>query len=295
MVFKWVFSRMWYCGSRTTIHPLEWRDYLFTVVPIGVTTALDIVFSNMSIKYISVTLYTIIKTSVIVWTFVWALLFRIEKFKLKTFISVCFITLGISLAVSSPTAVSWVGVSLCMAAAACGGLRWAMTERLVGMNEQCKDPFVTIFHFSPISALLVTPFALFVELGDFVASPFASNSSLFWEGFVFITVGGAIAFVMLFVEVKIVNLTSSLTIGVLGQLKELTQITLAVVVFGDKLSFINTCGVVASFVFVAVYKWIRRSEMKETLTAESISQKEKQQVLMQTQFFSFVSTFAVLY
>jgi solute carrier family 35 protein C2 len=156
-----------------------------------------------------------------------------------------------------------------------------MTEKLVTVDEQCKDPFVTIFHFSPISALLAAPVAMFFELGDFMSSPFMTHSGLFWEAFMFISVGGAIAFVMLFVEVKIVNLTSSLTIGVLGQLKELTQITLAVVVFGDKLSFINTCGVVASFLFVGVYKWIRRSEMKEVLLAESMvaSQKEKQQVV----------------
>jgi solute carrier family 35 protein C2 len=258
---------MYFCSSDKVIDHFTWPTYFELVFPIGVTTALDILCSNLSLQYISVTIYTIIKTSVMVWTFVWALMFRIERFKFKTFASVCLICLGISLAISTRTSVSWTGVVFCMIAAASGGLRWALTERLATANEQCRDPFVSVFHFSPISAATLVPICLATDLVPFLSSKFAMNTATLVETLVLIACGGIIAFILLVVEVKLVGLTSSLTLGVLGQLKELTQITLAIVVFGDQLSPLNITGLVLSFVFVGVYKWIRRNEMREMLLA----------------------------
>ena len=270
---------MYFCTSDKVVDEFTWPTYFELVFPIGVTTALDILCSNLALQYISVTVYTVIKTSVMVWTFVWALLFKIERFKLKTFASVCFICLGISLAISTRTQVSWTGVIFCVVAAASGGLRWALTERLATANEQCRDPFVSVFHFSPISAATIVPISLATDLVPFLSSDFFTNTATLAETLVLISVGGVIAFVLLLVEVKLVGLTSSLTLGVLGQLKELTQITLAVVVFGDHLSSLNLTGLVLSFVFVGVYKWIRRNEMREVLLAsEAPSATEHERV-----------------
>lgn len=97
MIYKLIFSRLFFCSSDMVIDTFSWPIYFDYVFPIGISTALDILCSNTSLKYISVTLYTIIKSSSIVWTFMWALVFRIERFKLKTFLSVCLICIGISL------------------------------------------------------------------------------------------------------------------------------------------------------------------------------------------------------
>ena len=155
-----------------------------------------------------------------------------------------------------------------------------MTERLTAQNEQCRNPFVSIYHISPISALSMVPISLAVDLNPFLDSRFTHDPKLFIESFLLILFGGLIAFVLLLVEVKLVNLTSSLTLGVLGQMKELVQISLAIVVFKDNLTNLNLVGLILSVVFVGTYKWIRRGELREALLAESVpSIKEQAQVM----------------
>ena len=265
MTFKFFFSRLWQCQSGMVVEQFSWPLFLVMVFPIGVTTAMDIMFSNLSLEYITITLYTITKTSVIAWTFVWALVLKIEKFKIKTFVTVCFICLGISLAVASPTTVSYTGVVFCLLASAAGGLRWAVTERLVKSNEQCKSPFVCLYHISPVSAMFMIPVGLGIDFVPFANSHFAQDPKLLLSTFGILTISGVMAFSLILVEVKLVQLTSSLTMGVLGQLKELLQIILAIIIFKDQVSTLNSIGLGLALICVGVYKMIKRGENLEFL------------------------------
>jgi solute carrier family 35, member C2 len=55
------------------------KEKLFLVIPIGLATAADIVFSNFSFLYITVTLYTILKSASLLWLLFWGVLFMLEK------------------------------------------------------------------------------------------------------------------------------------------------------------------------------------------------------------------------
>lgn len=265
MGYKFVFSRVWQCQDGMTVEPFTWHQFFFIVAPIGVTTALDIMLSNLSLKFITVTLYTITKTSVIAWTFLWALLLKVEIFKVKTFVVVCCVCGGIAMAVSSPTKISVIGLIFCLTASAAGGLRWALTERLVRHNEQCKSPFVCLHHIAPVSALFMVPVGLGLDLYPFLQSDFAQDPETALSTFAIITAGGFMAFLLILVEVHLVQLTSSLTMGVLGQLKELLQILLAIVIFKDHVSTLNAVGLIVALFCVGVYKWIKRAENLELL------------------------------
>lgn len=274
MCYKFIFSRLWQCQTGTVVEPFSWYLFLVMVFPIGVTTAIDIMFSNLSLQYITITLYTITKTSVIAWTFMWALILKMEVFKLKTFVVVCFICLGISLAVASPTAISFTGVSYCLVASAAGGLRWAFTERLVRSNEQCKSPFVCLHHIAPVSATFMLPVGLVVDGVPFLNSQFAHDNNLAMLSFGILTCGGIMAFALILVEVKLVQLTSSVTMGVLGQLKELLQIIVAIIIFKDQVSSMNAMGLALALLMVGVYKWIKRGENLENFKAQLLSGQE---------------------
>jgi solute carrier family 35 protein C2 len=268
MLYKFLFSRIWQCSTGTVVDPFTWSQFLILVFPIGITTAIDILFSNISLQYITITLYTITKTSVIAWTFFWALILKIEIFRLKTFVIVCFICLGIALAVASPTKISVWGLSFCLIASGAGGLRWAVTERLVKYNEQCKNPFVCLHHIAPVSAIFMVPIGLGIDFVPFLDSEFAQDHDISLWTFAIISIGGVMAFALILVEVKLVQLTSSLTMGVLGQLKELLQIILAIVIFKDEVSPINAMGLGLALACVGVYKWIKRTEYLEVMAKE---------------------------
>lgn len=62
-------------APRTPPPPSPWR----AVVPNGITTGLDIGFSNMSLVFITMSFYTMCKSTVPVFLLLFAFIWRIEK------------------------------------------------------------------------------------------------------------------------------------------------------------------------------------------------------------------------
>ena len=56
--------------------------------------------------------------------------------------------------------------------------------------------------------------------------------------------GGLIAFCMEVAEFLVVTCASSLTLAIIGVFKEVTILTLAVIIKGNEITFINLCGMV---------------------------------------------------
>ncbi|CAE7691451.1 unnamed protein product [Symbiodinium microadriaticum] len=231
--------------------------------------------SNFSLMYISLTLYTIIKSSVLIWTFLWGVLLKIEAFKLNTFCAVLFIVSGIGLAVASSTDVSPIGVAMVLGASAAGGVRWALVQKLMAVDEQSKNVFVSIYRFAPASALSMLPFALGMDLLPLLRSDFFVDSSdnNLAATLALVVLGGLIAFALITTEVHLVNLTSSLTMGVLGQVKEVIQIVLSMAIFHDHVNLLNAAGIVIAMVAVGYYKRIKSVD-RETLRYSTLSQVE---------------------
>jgi solute carrier family 35, member C2 len=259
---KYLLSRLWaHSSPHLIIPPLSWTEILTTALPIGFATSLDVMFSNYSLLYISITLYTIIKASVLIWTFLWGVLFEIEPFHFKTLSAVLVIFLGISLAVFASTDLSLFGIVLVLIAAACGGIRWVLVQKLLSSSSSpssASSSMLSIYYFSPYSALSILPFGLY-NLFTFTSSDyFLLSSSLdLWITLTLILVGGLIAFYLILTEVYLVQITSSLTLGVLGQIKEMVQIVLSIIVFHDAISWMNGFGVVIAVIGVWWYKSIK--------------------------------------
>lgn len=58
---------------------LDWHTYFNRIVPTAVASAADIGLSNWSLQYITVTLYTMSKSTVILFIFFFSILFKLEK------------------------------------------------------------------------------------------------------------------------------------------------------------------------------------------------------------------------
>ena len=84
MIIKLIISRLWFFNgfvNAPMVKPISNRMIWVYVVLIGLCTAGDVALSNVSILFISLTLYTTIKATVLVFTFLWGILLGIEKFK----------------------------------------------------------------------------------------------------------------------------------------------------------------------------------------------------------------------
>jgi solute carrier family 35, member C2 len=269
MCIKYLLSRIWAYSTKAVIPPLSWSEILSTALPIGLATSLDVMLSNYSLLYISITLYTIIKASILIWTFLWGVFFQIELFKFQTLASILVIFFGISIAVFTSTEISYAGIFLVLGAAACGGIRWVLVQKLLSSSTHVSNSMLSIYYFSPYSALSILPFGFF-NLYTFLSSDYyhSSTSINLWLTFGLIVTGGVIAFYLILTEVYLVQITSSLTLGVLGQVKEMVQIVLSIIVFRDSVNLMNGFGVLIALAGVWWYKTIKILEKQNDTKVE---------------------------
>ena len=127
-------------------------------------------------------------------------------------------------------------------------------------DPSCKHPVVSMYRFSGTTVLTILPLALIVELKDFIQSPFDNNSFKIYEIMGFIGFGGLIACLLMIVEIYLLTLTSSLTLSILGELKEMVQILFATFVFHDLLSVQTCLGLLVVILSAELYRHLKKAE-----------------------------------
>jgi solute carrier family 35 protein C2 len=150
MIIKFILTRLWYCSAGTTVEPVSYGVMFWVIWPIGISTAIDVMLSNQSLIYITVPVYTIIKASSVVIVYALSLMFGLESFRCKLFLTVLMIAMGLGAAVYTKTSISVVGALFCLGAALFGALRWVLTQILILMDHQSENPYIALFHFSPV-------------------------------------------------------------------------------------------------------------------------------------------------
>ncbi|KAG3245050.1 hypothetical protein PI124_g10195 [Phytophthora idaei] len=116
-----------------------------------------------------------------------------------------------------------------------------------------------VYYVSPASAIGLLPIALFSEGSDYATSRFLLDSQLLMMSLVFIFISGCLAFVLIFIEILLVKKTSALSLGIAGSFKDVTQVLLAVFIFGDQLIAINVFGLVVATCGMLFYTYIKHT------------------------------------
>lgn len=170
--------------------PLTRKQFFSYVLPIGFTTALEIGSSNVALKILTVSFGTILKGGGPIFTFVWGLLLGLEQFSVQVGVSLVLIAVGIALASAGEgTEFQLAGFCLQLFASALGGLRWAMTHKLLKQGgegaPEPMSPLTATLYTSPMTSVFVLPFALALEAskilsgdGSTAAQPMELESTL---------------------------------------------------------------------------------------------------------------------
>ncbi|KAF2147392.1 uncharacterized protein K452DRAFT_217152 [Aplosporella prunicola CBS 121167] len=250
--------------------------YLSRIGPCGAATGLDIGLGNMSLKFISLTFFTMCKSSVLGFVLIFAFLFRLERPSWKLGGIIVMMTIGVVMMVAGETAFNALGFILIMASALSSGFRWSLTQILLLRNPATSNPFSSIFFLAPV---------MFVSL-LVIAIPVEGFSEL-WEGFAKLTEAkgtlpsililifpGTLAFLMTASEFALLKRTSVVTLSVCGIFKEIVTITAAALVFDDRLTAINLSGLLVTIASIALYNWIKFKRMREEARMEAHLQAE---------------------
>lgn len=282
MFMKLVISRIWYyCASNQMVlvnH--KCGTLLFAIILIGFCTASDVALSNESILYLNITLYTTLKATVILFTFFWSVVVGVEKFSWWTFSTVLAIAFGVSLAVFSSVEVSVIGIILAVSGSCIAGLRWTLLQHLLTYDPQSSlSPMVALYRFAPYSFLSILPFVCAIDIPRLILAHFTYSSSdtgasdgldssqYIGQAFGLMFAGGFIAFFLIILEVQIVQLTSSLTLGVIGQVKEAVQIILAMLIYHDNVTTKGILGIAITLSAAYFYNFLIIRDHKNSTRA----------------------------
>ncbi|XP_066154952.1 solute carrier family 35 member C2 [Euwallacea fornicatus] len=225
---------------------LGWKEYVLAVAPTGVFSGIDIGFSNWGLELITVSLYTMTKSTTIVFILFFSILFKLEKKSWSLCFIVLMITTGLILFTYKSTQFNFVGFILLLIASISSGLRWTCIQLLLQKSKMgMTNPIDMIYHMQPWMVATLLPFALWNEGLDVVRScqvfGFVDSHTFFLLAFK-VLLGAFIAFFMEFSEVTLVTYTSSLTLAIAGIFKEVFILALAFEMNGDIMSPINMAG-----------------------------------------------------
>ncbi|KFP52992.1 Solute carrier family 35 member C2, partial [Cathartes aura] len=199
----------------------------------ALSTSLDIGLSNWSFLYVTVSLYTMTKSSAILFILLFSLLFKLEEVRVALLVVVLLIAGGLFMFTYKSTQFNAQGFVLVLCASFLGGIRWTLTQILMQKAELgLQNPIDIMFHLQPLMFLGLFPlFAVFEGL------PLSVSEKLFR-----FHEGGILAFGLGFSEFLLVSRTSSLTLSIAGIFKEICILFLATRLLGDHLSLLNWLG-----------------------------------------------------
>ncbi|QRW00780.1 Triose-phosphate Transporter family [Ceratobasidium sp. AG-Ba] len=258
------------------------KQYGTKAVPCAVTTSLDIGLSNLSLKTITLSFYTMCKSSSLVFVLFFAFLFKLERFSSRLIGVILLITSGVVLMVATETQFALVGMILVFAASACGGLRWALTQILLhgpkeeeGEEEEpmgLDNPCATIFWLAPTMAITMFVVCAAVDgLGTVFASKFFDGFEQTLKTSLFIAAPGVVAFCMTIAEYYIIQRTGMVPMSVAGIFKEVTTISLSAIVFGDALNELNIIGVGITIIGIALFTYHKYRKSVDSPSRHSTS------------------------
>ncbi|TLD26512.1 hypothetical protein PspLS_04469 [Pyricularia sp. CBS 133598] len=243
--------------------------YLTRIGPCGAATGLDIGLGNTSLRFITLTFYTMCKSSSLAFVLMFAFLFRLETPTWRLVAIIATMTAGVVMMVAGEVEFKLGGFFLVISAAFFSGFRWALTQILLLRNPATSNPFSSIFFLAPIMFLTLFTIAVFVEgLGELVEgfkALAAAKGALAAPAIVIFP--GAIAFAMTVSEFALLQRTSVVTLSIAGIFKEVVTITAASLVFGDTLTIINISGLVVTIGAIGAYNYIKITRMREDARA----------------------------
>ncbi|KAI0840682.1 triose-phosphate transporter family-domain-containing protein [Hypoxylon sp. FL0890] len=238
--------------------------YLTRIGPCGAATGLDIGLGNTSLKFITLTFYTMCKSSSLAFVLLFAFVFRLETPTWKLVAIIATMTAGVVMMVAGEVEFQLGGFILVISAAFFSGFRWGLTQILLLRNPATSNPFSSIFFLAPVMFLTLIVIALPVE-GFFELIEGLKTLSNEWGAFrtpLILLFPGTIAFLMTASEFALLQRSSVVTLSIAGIFKEVVTISAAALVFDDKLTPINISGLIVTIGAIAAYNWIKLTKMR---------------------------------
>ncbi|KAJ1656210.1 hypothetical protein IWQ61_004185 [Dispira simplex] len=240
---------------------LAGRQWWMSIVPCGAASGLEIALANGALIFITLSFYTMVKSSTPIWVLVFAFMFGLEQFTWPLLLQIFLICFGVALTVVGETQFHLGGFLLVLGASITSGFRWSLTQILLQKRSLGLDhPILTLYRLAPVSFVTMAALTLCLENPWVHESP---PTPTLWTFQIPATLGltvlgGFLALATIMCEFRLIQLTSTVTLSVCGISKEILMITLSILLFGDEMTVVNVTGLVISITGILYYnldKW----------------------------------------
>lgn len=120
-------------------------------------------------------------------------------------------------------------------------------------------PMLSLFYFTPVSAIALLPCQLIFERASLAESKFIDAGM--WETtLLLIVIGSLVAFGLNASELFVIQETSALTLCIFGVLKFLIIIVISVMIFNYQITDVNRIGIGLAVLGLIVYNWVKWKE-----------------------------------
>jgi solute carrier family 35, member C2 len=241
---------------------MNWREWCAVSIPCGVVTSGDVGLSNLSLVRITMTFYTMVKSSTPIFVLGWAYLFGIEQITCNLVLVVLIIAAGELLTVLGEVDFDHVGFILCLSASVLSGARWTLVQlKLRSIEPPIKSTIATMKLLSPSMFFSLLAFSLAFERPWVKLQKY--NTDDFVQLLVLGAVGGTLAILMVLCEFHLIMHANAFLLMIGGVIKEMVTIMVGIFLFGDKLNLVNSSGVFVVFLGVFCYKLIHYYDAKK--------------------------------
>ncbi|KAG5731801.1 hypothetical protein E4T56_gene1578 [Termitomyces sp. T112] len=247
-------------------------DYGKKALPTAVASSLDIGLSNVSLKTITLSFYTMCKSSSLIFVLFFAFIFRLEIFSWRLVGVIILIFSGVLLMVATETRFVFEGFILVLSASACGGLRWSLTQLLLRNRKMGLDnPAATIYWLAPSMGVTLAIISVIVDSWSSIfGGPFFVTAGKSLQTIFYVATPGVIAFCMILSEFYIIQRAGVVPMSIAGIAKEVTTITISAWFFGDQLTPLNITGAsitICGIILFTYHKYRNSIESKIPLDA----------------------------
>ncbi|KAL7639579.1 UNVERIFIED_CONTAM: hypothetical protein RMT77_010080 [Armadillidium vulgare] len=263
---------------------LPWSIYFTRLFPPGIAAGLDIGLSQWSLEFITVTLYTMSKSTALLFILFFAVLFKLEEMRWSVVILVGLIAGGLFMFTYKYTNFNLFGFVLVISASLLSGLRWTLSEIVMRKGELgLKNPVDMVYHIQPWMMISLTPLATLME-GELLAMSekgFRYHSVAF-ASFLWIRIlaGASLAFLMEVSEYLVVCYTSSLTLSIAGVAKEMVTLSLAVYYYKEHLTAVNQFGLVLCLLGIILHVILKASKQAPPSNKSAQNQSNGNQTML---------------
>ena len=182
----------------------------------------------------------------------------LERCRTRLLLASVLISAGVGLAATGDPNFNAEGIALLLVALLSGATRWVFTQDIM-KREEVENAVQLVMVSAPWAVVTILPLALATEYEKYSKIPTDMVQPLV----AICLVGGLLSFLLVYIEVLLCHLTSSMTLTVLGIMKTILQIFLGFVVFGDRLGIRNISGLALVLIGVLwCVVFVKREEFK---------------------------------